>query len=137
MAAMTQTNPLDGHAKYKTVEFLGSGSFGFVVKAKNKYVISSLNPPCHGFQRETGKIVAIKFIQRGKVIKRFVLREILNHRSLRHPHVIQFQEVFVTNTHLAIVMEYADKGDLFSHVRVRLPSVQSSMVPRTECDTVG
>jgi serine/threonine-protein kinase SRK2 len=36
-----------------------------------------------------------------------------------HPHVIQFKEVFLTPTHLAIAMEYAPGGDLFSYVSAR------------------
>lgn len=59
----------------------------------------------------------MKFLPRGRAIQRYVLREILNHRALRHPHVVQFHEVFLTNDYLAIVMEYADKGDLFSFVQ--------------------
>lgn len=69
--------------------------------------------------RETGKIVAIKFLPRGSLIQSYVEREILNHKTLRHPHVIQFKEVFLTSKYLAIVMEYADQGDLFHYVRVR------------------
>ncbi len=40
----------------------------------------------------TGRLVAVKFIRRDKVT-RYVQREILNHRSLHHPHVIEFREV--------------------------------------------
>jgi serine/threonine-protein kinase SRK2 len=37
-----------------------------------------------------------------------VFREIVNHRSLRHPNI--------TPTHLAIVMEYATGGQLFERM---------------------
>ena len=40
-------------------------------------------------------------------IDRNVERELVNHRSLMHPNIIAFREVFVTGTHLGIVMEYA------------------------------
>ncbi|KAL3135204.1 hypothetical protein ABBQ38_006288 [Trebouxia sp. C0009 RCD-2024] len=40
----------------------------------------------------------------------------MNHRSLMHPHIVQFKEVFVTSQYLAIVMEYAAGGDMFEHV---------------------
>lgn len=66
----------------------------------------------------SGKTVAIKFLQRGDRIQRYVEREILNHKALRHPHVVQFHEVFLTEQYLAIVMEYADQGDLFLFVQV-------------------
>ena len=73
--------------------------------------------------RVDGKLYAIKFLPRGRTIQRYVLREILNHRSLRHPHVVQFCEVFLTHEYLAIVMEFADQGDLFSFVQVNVLSV--------------
>ncbi|XP_057761653.1 serine/threonine-protein kinase SAPK3-like isoform X1 [Arachis stenosperma] len=45
-----------------------------------------------------------------------VQREIINHRSLRHPNIIRFKEVFLTPTHLAIVLEYAAGGELFGRI---------------------
>ncbi|XP_058776955.1 serine/threonine-protein kinase SRK2A-like [Vicia villosa] len=45
-----------------------------------------------------------------------VAREIINHRSLRHPNIIRFKEVVLTPTHLAIVMEYAAGGELFEQI---------------------
>ncbi|XP_020216635.1 serine/threonine-protein kinase SRK2D isoform X2 [Cajanus cajan] len=45
-----------------------------------------------------------------------VKREIINHRSLRHPNIIRFKEVILTPTHLAIVMEYASGGELFARI---------------------
>lgn len=73
-------------------------------------------------------------------ITKYVEREIMNHRSLMHPHIVQFKEVspsgsatqllqaspginsglslqvFVTQQYLAIAMEYAAGGDMFEHV---------------------
>jgi serine/threonine-protein kinase SRK2 len=51
-----------------------------------------------------------------------VERELINHRSLLHPNIIRFKEVFVTSTHLSIVMEYAAGGELFDRI-VRRPSI--------------
>lgn len=62
--------------------------------------------------------MAIKFLQRGSRIQQYVVREILNHKALRHPHVIEFYDIFLTDEYLAIVMEYADHGDLFLFVQV-------------------
>lgn len=95
-------DPLKGHAKYTRVMDINSGTFGFVVKAAEK---------------ESGSHVAIKFLPRGRKIGSNVEREILNHKALRHPHVVQFKEVFFTDKYLAIAMEYADQGDLFHYVR--------------------
>lgn len=41
----------------------------------------------------------------------------MNHRLLVHPHIIKFNEVFVTPTHLVTAMEYASGGELFEYVR--------------------
>lgn len=80
---------------------LGQGTFGFVQLAENV---------------EDGQSVAIKFIKRTSLNK-YVENEILNHSRLRHPHVIQFREVFLTDHHICIVMEYANNGSLFHYVQ--------------------
>ncbi|XP_052723451.1 uncharacterized protein LOC108344822 isoform X2 [Vigna angularis] len=41
---------------------------------------------------------------RGYLIDENVRREIINHRSLRHPNIVRFKEVILTPTHLAIVI---------------------------------
>uniref|UniRef100_A0A453DKQ9 non-specific serine/threonine protein kinase n=1 Tax=Aegilops tauschii subsp. strangulata TaxID=200361 RepID=A0A453DKQ9_AEGTS len=51
-----------------------------------------------------------------KKIDENVFREIVNHRSLRHPNIIRFKEVVLTPTHLGIVMEYAAGGELFERI---------------------
>jgi hypothetical protein len=57
-------------------------------------------------------------------IRRNVERELINHRSLLHPNIIRFKEVFVTATHLAIVMEYAAGGELFDRIVRTNPSLR-------------
>ncbi|XP_019244506.1 PREDICTED: serine/threonine-protein kinase SAPK7-like [Nicotiana attenuata] len=42
-----------------------------------------------------------------------VARDIINHKSLRHPNIIRFKEVLVTPTYLAIVMKYTAGRELF------------------------
>ncbi|KAJ9673893.1 hypothetical protein PVL29_023441 [Vitis rotundifolia] len=49
-------------------------------------------------------------------IDEHVQREIMNHRSLKHPNIVRFKEVLLTPTHLAIVMEYAAGGELFGRI---------------------
>ncbi len=48
---------------------------------------------------------------------RSVEAEIVNHSLLRHPHIVQFREVFLAGDTLCIVMEYANGGSLFTMVR--------------------
>lgn len=98
-------DPLVEHERYHCVENLNSGTFGCVLKA---------------IDQTTQKPVAIKLLPRGERIHGGVEREILNHKVLRHPHVIQFKEVFLNDKYLAIVMEYANQGDLFHFVQVNL-----------------
>ncbi|XP_074292845.1 serine/threonine-protein kinase SAPK7-like [Silene latifolia] len=87
--------------KYEEVKQLGAGNFGVAR-------LMRLKP--------TNELVAIKYIERGHRIDENVAREIINHRSLRHPNIIRFKEVVLTPTHLGIVMEYAAGGELFERI---------------------
>lgn len=80
---------------------IGSGNFGVAKLVKDKW---------------TGELFAVKYIERGQKIDEHVQREIMNHRSVKHPNIIRFKEVFLTPTHLAIVMEYAAGGELFERI---------------------
>lgn len=88
-------------SSYEVLRNLNSGTFGFVVLAHDK---------------RSKENVAIKFLERGEKITKYVEREILNHRVLNHPHIIKFKEVFLTEKYLAIAMEYAEGGDMFDYV---------------------
>ena len=50
------------------------------------------------------------------VTKKYVRREVINHSSLTHPHIVKFRECFLTDKYLAIAMEYAAGGDMFKYV---------------------
>ncbi|KAM7251421.1 hypothetical protein ACFE04_023304 [Oxalis oulophora] len=63
--------------KYELVKDIGSGNFGVARLMRNK---------------ETKELVAMKYIERGNKIDENVAREIINHRSLRHPNIIRFKE---------------------------------------------
>lgn len=116
-------NPLQNHPRYQKLQDINAGAFGFVQLALDV---------------ETNEKVAIKFLvsappaspakharhgsclqERGRNISKYVEREILNHRSLIHPHVIAFKGVFLTPKYLAIVLEYAPSGDMFHHVSAK------------------
>ncbi|PWZ10806.1 Serine/threonine-protein kinase SAPK4 [Zea mays] len=87
--------------KYEAVRDIGSGNFGVARLMRNS---------------ETRELVAVKCIERGYRIDENVYREIINHRSLRHPNIIRFKEVILTPTHLMIVMEFAAGGELFDQI---------------------
>ncbi|KAK1355050.1 Serine/threonine-protein kinase SRK2A [Heracleum sosnowskyi] len=80
---------------------IGVGSFGLAKLMRDK---------------ETKELVAVKFIERGPKVNENVAREIINHRSIRHPNIVRFKEVLLTPTHLLIVMEYAAGGELYERV---------------------
>ncbi|KAG5548080.1 hypothetical protein RHGRI_013690 [Rhododendron griersonianum] len=87
--------------RYELVRDIGSGNFGVARLMRDK---------------QTDELVAVKYIERGEKIDENVQREIINHRSLRHPNIVRFREVILTPTHLAIVMEYASGGELFERI---------------------
>ncbi|XP_047341551.1 serine/threonine-protein kinase SAPK2-like [Impatiens glandulifera] len=87
--------------RYEVVKDLGAGNFGVAKLVRDKW---------------SNELLAIKFIERGSKIDEHVQREIVNHRSLKHPNIVRFKEVLLTPTHLAIVMEYASGGELFERI---------------------
>ncbi|RDX61819.1 Serine/threonine-protein kinase SAPK2 [Mucuna pruriens] len=87
--------------RYEILKDIGSGNFA---------VAKLVRDNC------TNELFAVKFIERGLKIDEHVQREIMNHRSLKHPNIIRFKEVLLTPTHLAIVMEYASGGELFERI---------------------
>jgi serine/threonine protein kinase len=44
--------------------------------------------------------------------RQYVMREIMHHGGLKHPNIIDLREVFLTPQYLAIVMEYAQGGNV-------------------------
>ena len=82
----------------------------------------------------SGGYVAVKFLERGPGVNKAVLREILNHRlCAAHPHIVRFIEVFLTASHLAIVMEYAPGGDMFEWVLThRVPGPVPAGLPEAD-----
>uniref|UniRef100_A0A5B6ZY27 non-specific serine/threonine protein kinase n=1 Tax=Davidia involucrata TaxID=16924 RepID=A0A5B6ZY27_DAVIN len=87
--------------RYEILKDIGSGNFGVARLVRDIW---------------TGELYAVKYIERGQKIDEHVQREIMNHRSLKHPNIIRFKEVLITPTHLAIVMEYAAGGELFERI---------------------
>ncbi|KAG5528755.1 hypothetical protein RHGRI_029425 [Rhododendron griersonianum] len=87
--------------RYDFVRDIGFGNFGVARLMRDK---------------QTKELVAVKYIDLMLLIDENVQREIINHRSLRHPNIVQFKEVILTQTHLAIVLEYAAGGEFFNRI---------------------
>ncbi|KAL3651117.1 Serine/threonine-protein kinase sapk10 [Castilleja foliolosa] len=120
--------------RYDFVRDIGSGNFGVarLMRDKQTKELVAVKYIERGDRRDIGSgscgiarlmrdkqgngLVAVKYIERGFPIDENVQREIINHRSLRHPNIIRFKEVILTPTHLAIVMEYASGGELFERI---------------------
>ncbi|KXZ49463.1 hypothetical protein GPECTOR_21g689 [Gonium pectorale] len=88
--------------RFQTIKFLGKGGQGFVQLA---------------YDNLHKQRVAIKYIDRGwsRGFYKYVLRETLNHQQLslcKHPHIVEFHEVFLTPSYLAVVMEYVSGTNL-------------------------
>ncbi|KAK4534052.1 hypothetical protein CDCA_CDCA01G0077 [Cyanidium caldarium] len=74
-----------------------------------------------GMHTETGQPVAIKvvrkaFLENKATLKKKMQREIAVMKLCDHPNVLRLIEVFETNTHLFLVVEYADGGELFDYL---------------------
>ncbi|XP_045811357.1 SNF1-related protein kinase catalytic subunit alpha KIN10-like [Trifolium pratense] len=71
----------------------------------------------------SGDKVSIYIINRrwtlDKTMEEKVRREINTLRLLRHPHIIQVYEVVETTTHIYVIMEYLESGDLFDYIIVK------------------
>ncbi|XP_038900630.1 serine/threonine-protein kinase SRK2E-like isoform X3 [Benincasa hispida] len=63
--------------RYELVRDIGSGNFGVARLMRDKH---------------TDELVAVKYIERGDKIDENVQREIINHRSLKHPNIVKFKE---------------------------------------------
>ena len=74
-----------------------------------------------GKHKLTGKKVAIKLIEQSYMKDEFsrkkVLQEVYILKKIKHSNVIRLLEVFESKSHLLIVMEYSDGGDLLQMIR--------------------
>lgn len=91
--------------RYGLGKLLGQGAFAKVYHAKNI---------------ETGASVAIKIVDKEKVLKvgmiEQIKREISVMRLVRHPNVVQLYEVMASKFRIYFVMEYVRGGELFNKV---------------------
>ncbi|XP_016573148.1 CBL-interacting serine/threonine-protein kinase 9 isoform X2 [Capsicum annuum] len=91
--------------KYELGKTLGEGSFAKVKYAKNV---------------QTGDHVAIKIINRERVLRQNIMeqikREISTMKLIRHPNVVRIFEVMASKTKIYIILEYVHGGELFDEI---------------------
>ncbi|XP_038666810.1 NUAK family SNF1-like kinase 1 [Scyliorhinus canicula] len=94
--------------RYQLRETLGKGTYGRVKAAT---------------ERLTGRTVAIKSIRKDRIKNEqdmvHIRREIEILSSLNHPHIISIYEVFENKDNMVIVMECANKGELYDYISER------------------
>eukprot|EP00262_Sarcandra_glabra_P005632 TRINITY_DN17372_c0_g1_i1.p1 TRINITY_DN17372_c0_g1~~TRINITY_DN17372_c0_g1_i1.p1 ORF type:complete len:444 (+),score=80.00 TRINITY_DN17372_c0_g1_i1:560-1891(+) len=101
-------NSRGGHTrvgKYELGRTLGEGTFAKVKFARNI---------------ETGENVAIKILDKEKILKHKMIgqikREISTMKLIKHPNVIQMHEVMASKTKIYIVLEFVTGGELFDKI---------------------
>ena len=94
---------LRSQPRYRLQAILGNGTFGTVAEA---------------LDTAKRRSVALKFVAGGAKMRNLE-REVLNHRALNHPHIIEYKKCFPVPGYLVIVMEHANGGDLFDFVARR------------------
>ncbi|RYR17065.1 hypothetical protein Ahy_B03g061868 isoform B [Arachis hypogaea] len=91
--------------KYEMGRTLGEGNFAKVKFARNL---------------ETGENVAIKILDKEKVLKHKMInqikREISTMKLVRHPNIIRLHEVMASKTKIYIVLELVTGGELFDKI---------------------
>lgn len=93
---------------YEFVKCIGKGAFGKVTL---------------GIHKLTGKYVAIKTIDKALIkddfSKRKIFQEVYILKKIRHSNIIRLLEVFESNKHYLMVMEFAGGGDLLHFIKKR------------------
>lgn len=96
----------DFHTKYETKKCIGKGSFARV------YLVVS---------RQTGRNFAVKAFSKDFLLgqpkgRDSVINEIQVMRRLKHPNIINFEELHESKNSIYLVLELLEGGDLLSHL---------------------
>ncbi|XP_051134093.1 CBL-interacting serine/threonine-protein kinase 3-like isoform X1 [Andrographis paniculata] len=91
--------------KYEVGRTIGEGTFAKVKFARNS---------------DTGQAVAIKILDKDKVLKHKmaeqIKREISTMKLIKHPNVVRIYEVLASKTKIFIVLEFVTGGELFDKI---------------------
>eukprot|EP00927_Polykrikos_kofoidii_P032700 TRINITY_DN27781_c0_g1_i1.p1 TRINITY_DN27781_c0_g1~~TRINITY_DN27781_c0_g1_i1.p1 ORF type:complete len:518 (-),score=62.58 TRINITY_DN27781_c0_g1_i1:47-1600(-) len=101
---------------YDRVRVLGRGSYGTAV------LVRVTGDALRSRSRTSGNLRVMKEVDLDRVDEKQraeALREAELLKSLSHPNIIAYDEAFLVETRLCIVMEYADGGDLFAAIERR------------------
>lgn len=99
-ALSRHTVPGRGYAKIKDI---GAGSYGKAVLVQDR----------------DGKLFVMKIIDMSRMDskqRKDAANEVKVLASLKHPYIVSYRESFTENRNLAIVMDYADGGDLHERI---------------------
>ena len=103
---MSNAKQLNAHAdnlcNYELISELGRGAHGIVYKSK---------------RLSDKKIVVLKSISTANLKSRSkndIMQEANFLKSLKHPHIVKYLSCFFEDATFYIVMEYAEKGDLYN-----------------------
>ncbi|KAL6227512.1 hypothetical protein ACLB2K_001469 [Fragaria x ananassa] len=92
--------------KYELGKTLGKGHFGKVKFATNI---------------ESGQRYAVKILERKRIIDidtaDRITTEIETLKRLKHPNVVRLYEILASKTHIHMVLEYVEGGELFDKIR--------------------
>ena len=102
--------------KYKIISKLGSGSFGKVYLAQNKYT------------KEKVAMKVIKKANKDLLSDGEIKDEIEILKKLDHPDIVRIIESFNTKDSYVLVTEYCEGGELFDQVRNQLSETQISVI---------
>ena len=73
-----------------------------------------------GINRITNQKVAIKFLDKSKIIEKDdlerIIREMKIYKELSHQNVIKVYEMLDTNKYYMIIMEFYERGELFNYI---------------------
>ncbi|KAK3989515.1 Serine/threonine-protein kinase ATG1 [Cladorrhinum sp. PSN332] len=86
---------------------IGKGSFAQVYSGRHKV---------------TGALVAIKSVELGRLNKKLkenLYGEIMILKKLRHPHIVALHDCVESSTHINLIMEYCELGDLSLFIKRR------------------
>ena len=104
-----------------TKDYLLENSIRSPIKSKYQILESQVGKGAYGQIYlgidKSGKIYAIKFIKKKKLIKgEYLANEVRIGSKMKHPNILSIKEVYEDSKTISLVMEYCAHGDLFDYI---------------------